>query len=81
VLHGARPAPVPLLLRNSSAGFSIPAAGFDATLSDTAVREAYFMGQRHDETMARFLDSYDKHLARPKSGPYVSSVAFLTHIH
>jgi hypothetical protein len=61
--------------------FPFPAAGFDATLSDTAVREAYFMGQRHDETMARFLDSYDKHLARPKSGPYVSSVAFLTHIH
>lgn len=51
---------------------------FDTPLSDTAVREAYFMGQRHDETMAKFLDKYNKHLGAPKSGPYVSSVTLFT---
>jgi hypothetical protein len=51
---------------------------FDTPLSDQAVREAYFLGQRRDETMARFLDKYTKHLPLPKSGPYISSITFLT---
>jgi len=51
---------------------------FDTPLSDTAIREAYFMGQRHDDSTAKFLDSYYKHLPPPKSGPYISSVAILT---
>jgi hypothetical protein len=51
---------------------------FDTPLSDTAVREAYFLGQRHDETTAKFLDKYNKHLGAPKLGPYVSSVALFT---
>jgi hypothetical protein len=54
------------------------ALAFDTPLSDTAIREAYFLGQRHDESMAKFLDKYYKHLAPPKSGPYVSSVAIFT---
>jgi hypothetical protein len=56
----------------------LTSAGFDTPLSDTAVREAYFLGQRRDETMARFLDTYTKHLAAPKSGPYISSVTAFT---
>lgn len=51
---------------------------FDSPLSDTAVREAYFLGQRRDETMARALDKYTKHLPVPKSGPQIASVTFLT---
>jgi hypothetical protein len=51
---------------------------FDTPLSDQAVREAYFLGQRHDETMATFLNKYTKFLAPPKSGPYVASITFLT---
>ncbi|HTP70392.1 MAG TPA: hypothetical protein VMJ35_15890 [Dongiaceae bacterium] len=51
---------------------------FDTPLSDTAIREAYFMGQRHDEAMGKFLDKYVKHLSAPKSGPYISSVAIFT---
>src|SRR5712692_10551787 len=51
---------------------------FDTPLSDTAVREAYFLGQRHDESFARFLDKYTKRLPAPKTGPYVSSVTFFT---
>jgi hypothetical protein len=58
--------------------FPFPSAAFDTPLSDTAVRQAYFLGQRHDETFGRFLDSYYKHLPPPKSGPHISSIAFLT---
>lgn len=57
----------------------VPApAAFDSPLSDTAVREAYFLGQRHDESLARFFEKYTKHLPPAKSGSYVSSVAFFT---
>jgi hypothetical protein len=58
--------------------FPFPTPAFDTPLSDTAVRQAYFLGQRHDETYGRFMDSYVRHLAPPESGPYVSSVAFYT---
>ena len=54
------------------------AFAFDTPLSDQAVREAYFLGQRHDESFSRFLDKYSKHLPSPKTGPYISSVTFLT---
>jgi hypothetical protein len=51
---------------------------FDTPLSDQAVREAYFLGQRHDGTFPSLLGKYIKFLAPPKSGPYISSVSFLT---
>jgi len=56
----------------------LSSSALDSPLSDTAVRQAYFLGQRHDESYGRFLDSYFKHLPPPKTGPYISSVAFLT---
>jgi hypothetical protein len=52
--------------------------GFQTPLSDQAVREAYFLGQHHDESFTKFLDKYTKHLPLPKSGPHVSAVTFLT---
>ena len=55
-----------------------PSSAFDTPLSDTAVREAYFLGQRRDETMARFLEKYTIFLAPPKSGPHVASVTMFT---
>lgn len=58
--------------------FPWPSRAFDTPLSDTAVRQAYFMGPRHDESFARFLDLYCKHLSPPKTGPYMSTVEFLT---
>jgi hypothetical protein len=58
--------------------FPLSAAAFDTPLSDTAVREAYFLGQRHDDTLTRFLDKYTKHLPPPKAGPYLSSISFFT---
>ncbi len=51
---------------------------FNSPLSDQAVREAYFLGQRRDETFARFMDKYAKHLALPKTGPHIASVTFFT---
>ena len=54
---------------------SLPAYPFDSPLSDEAVREAYFLGQRHD---ASFLTKYIKFLPPPKTGPHISSITFLT---
>ena len=55
-----------------------PSAAFETPLSDTAVREAYFLGQRRDETMSRFLEKYTIYLAPPKSGPHIASVTMFT---
>jgi len=52
---------------------TVPASALDTPLSDEAVREAYFLGQRHD---ASFLTSYIKFLPMPKTGPHISSVTF-----
>ncbi len=51
---------------------------FNSPLSDEAIREAYFLGQRHDGSFARLLDKYSKRLPPPKSGPHISSITFLT---
>ena len=51
---------------------------FDTPLSDEAIREAYFLGQRHDDSMAHLLNRYTIFLDQPDTGPYISSVTFLT---
>ena len=51
---------------------------FDTPLSDQAVREAYFLGQRRDESLARFLDKYTRVLPPPKTGPHISAVTLFT---
>jgi hypothetical protein len=51
---------------------------FDTPLSDTAVRQAYFLGQRRDEKVASFLDKYTQRFAPPKTGPQVASITLLT---
>jgi hypothetical protein len=55
-----------------------PCFAFNTPLSDQAVREAYFLGQRRDESMTAFLNKYTKLLPMPKSGPHISAVTFLT---
>jgi hypothetical protein len=48
------------------------ASAFDAPLSDEAVREAYFLGQRrYNERTAQFLETYRRYFPVPKSGPHV----------
>jgi hypothetical protein len=51
---------------------------FDTPLSEQAVREAYFLGQRRDETMVALLNKYTKYLEAPKTGPDIASVTFFT---
>src|ERR1700692_3501990 len=58
--------------------FAPPASAFDSPLSDTAVREAYFLGQRHDDSLGKLMDKYVLYLQPPKTGPYIQSVSFLT---
>lgn len=51
---------------------------FDTPLSDQAVRDAYFLGQRRDEKMAALLSAYVKRFALPEKGPYISEIELLT---
>jgi hypothetical protein len=51
---------------------------FDTTLSDTAVREAYFLGQRQDESLPLLLEKYTRRLPAPQTGPHIASIAFFT---
>lgn len=55
-----------------------PSFAYDTPLSDQAVREAYFLGQRRDESMYAFLNKYTKLLPPPKTGPHIAAVTFFT---
>jgi hypothetical protein len=57
---------------------SLAALAYEVPLDSHSIREAYFLGQRNDEKMSRFLDAYVKHLPLPRKGPYVSEVRLLT---
>jgi len=75
---------MPRLLRSTfsliiSTMLLVPSSfAFDTPLSEQAVREAYFLGQRRDESMYAFLNKYTKLLPPPKTGPYISSITFFT---
>ena len=58
-----------------------PLFAFDSPLSDEAVRQAYFLGQRHDDSLARSLNKYTKTLPPPETGPHIAAVTFLTPSH
>ncbi len=51
---------------------------FGVPLSDEAVREAYFLGQRRDDTTAKFLETYSRYPAVPQSGPHVFEIELFT---
>ena len=55
-----------------------PTFAFGSPLSDEAIREAYFLGQRHDGSLPRLLGKYVKQLPPPKTGPHISSISLLT---
>jgi hypothetical protein len=55
-----------------------PILAFNVPLTDESVREAYFLGQRRDDSMAKYLAQYKKTLPAPKTGPQIASVEFLT---
>jgi len=55
-----------------------PLAAFDTPLSEEAVREAYFLGQRHDESLTKTLEKYAQQLPVPDFGPHIAFVTCLT---
>jgi hypothetical protein len=57
---------------------TLSASAFDTPLSDEAIREAYFLGQRHDEKISFFFETYRRYLPAPKSGPHVFMAELLT---
>jgi hypothetical protein len=73
-----RPASSALAMVIAALLMARPARAFNFPLSDEAIREAYFLGQRRDESMAQFLAQYKKTLPVPDSGPQIASVEFLT---
>jgi hypothetical protein len=54
------------------------ASAFDTPLSDSAVREAYFLGQRHDDKTRATLEQYSRHLPAPEKGPHIAEVQLYT---
>lgn len=54
------------------------ARALDVPLSDEAVREAYFLGQHHDERTAQFLETYRRYFPVPKYGPHVFAIELFT---
>ena len=57
---------------------SPPVSAFETSLSDEAVREAYFLGQRRDEKTALFFETYRHYFPVPNSGPHVYMVEVFT---
>jgi hypothetical protein len=55
-----------------------PSFGYYTPMSEQAVREAYFLGQSHDGSYEAQLEKHTKFLPPPKTGPYISSVVFMT---
>jgi hypothetical protein len=66
-----------LLLAGAATAAAIE--GWELTSSD--VREAYFLGQRRDERLAKFLADYVKRLPDPASGPHVAVIQVSTPYH
>ena len=57
---------------------SPPVSAFETSLSDEAVREADFLGQRRDEKTALFFETYRRYFPVPNSGPHVYMLEVFT---
>ena len=55
---------------------NLPAVEFP--LSDIAVRDAYFLGERNDQKTLEFLKLYTRSFPLPDKGPYISEIHLLT---
>jgi hypothetical protein len=55
-----------------------PVFAFQSPLSDESVREAYFLGQRHDGSFEQLFEKSTRRFPAPEKGPYISSVIFVT---
>jgi hypothetical protein len=57
---------------------SQPGCAYEIPLESHSVRDGYFFGQRGDEKLFRFIDTYTKHLPVPQKGPYISEIKLFT---
>lgn len=55
-----------------------PALSFQSPLSEESVREAYFLGQRNDQTTVAFFNPYIRSFDRPQIGAIVSEAELYT---
>ena len=55
-----------------------PSFAIQTPLSETAVREAYFLGQHHDQSLTDFFAKYAKNLPAPATGPDIAVIRLLT---
>ena len=62
----------------ASGVMAIRAFAVSYPLSSTAIRDAYFIGNRNDEQTAQFLSQYVRWFPEPKSGPYVHEIGIDT---
>jgi hypothetical protein len=62
----------------ASALLGQPIFAFQSPLSDESVREAYFLGQRHDGSFEQLVEKSTRRFPAPKNGPSISSVIFVT---
>ena len=69
---------LPAFLLATTLVIPVSSSAYDVELSDTAVRNAYFLGQHRDEQTRTFFAPYIHHLPLPKSGPYISEMRLLT---
>src|SRR5260370_2370189 len=53
-------------------------AAFDSPLSDSAIREAYFLGLRHDDKTRVTLEQYSRRLPVPQKGAHVAEIGLYT---
>ncbi|HXN21432.1 MAG TPA: hypothetical protein VOA41_01660 [Candidatus Dormibacteraeota bacterium] len=54
------------------------AAAYQKPLESRSIREAYFLGQRNDEAMQKFLATYMRRFPIPPQGPHVAEIELLT---
>jgi hypothetical protein len=55
-----------------------PLFAYESPLSDRTVREAYFLGQHHDDSTQSALKPYLHTLRPPQKGPYIEDIQLLT---
>src|SRR5580658_2262942 len=73
-----------ILILAVTLGTAITALAFAYPLSSTAIREAYFLGNRNDEQTADYLSKYAHRFPMPpissisKTGPYVEEIGLET---
>jgi len=67
-----------ILILAVTLGTAITALAFAYPLSSTAIRDAYFLGNRNDEQTADYLSKYAHRFPMPKSGAYVQEIGLDT---